>query len=146
MTFKPTKHLDGKHSVFGRLVGGSDVLAKLEQISTDHNDKPHSEIRILQATVHVNPFSREEMAKEAAEVAKKARLEAEKSEMGQWYSNPAGAPLGEPSPSSGVGKYLVGSGTTSSDLKKRNLDFGIVTSSAKRQKQSETSYGNFSSF
>jgi len=29
LTFRPTEHLDGKHTVFGRVVEGDDVLAKL---------------------------------------------------------------------------------------------------------------------
>ena len=30
VTFKPTPHLDGKHTVFGKLVGGENVLDALE--------------------------------------------------------------------------------------------------------------------
>jgi len=29
LTFRPTEHLDGKHTVFGRLIAGDDVLVKL---------------------------------------------------------------------------------------------------------------------
>jgi cyclophilin family peptidyl-prolyl cis-trans isomerase len=29
LTFRPTEHLDGKHTVFGRVLSGDDVLAKL---------------------------------------------------------------------------------------------------------------------
>ena len=32
LTFVPTSHLDGKHTVFGRVVEGIDVLAKLQKI------------------------------------------------------------------------------------------------------------------
>ena len=31
LTFVPTKHLDGKHTVFGRVISGFDVLAKLKR-------------------------------------------------------------------------------------------------------------------
>ena len=31
LTFVPTSHLDGKHTVFGRVIEGMDVLAKLQQ-------------------------------------------------------------------------------------------------------------------
>ena len=31
LTFVPTVHLDGKHTVFGRVIGGMDVLAKLHR-------------------------------------------------------------------------------------------------------------------
>jgi peptidyl-prolyl cis-trans isomerase-like 2 len=155
VTFRATKHLDGKHTVFGNLVGGSDVLSKIEQVSTDTNDKPQAEIRILQTTVHVNPFSEEELAKEADEERRKQRLEAEKNEMGRWYSNPSGLPAMTSSSSSssssttGVGKYLSPSNNPdaqSAASKKRALDFGVVASASKRQKQTESQYGNFSGF
>ena len=29
LTFRPTEHLDGSHTVFGRVIEGDDVLAKL---------------------------------------------------------------------------------------------------------------------
>lgn len=148
VTFKPTKHLDGKHSVFGKLVGGMDVLNKIEQITTDSNDKPVSEIRILHTVVHVNPFSEEEQEKDAAEKKKKEREEAAKNEIGRWYSNPSGlpSPSSSPSSTSGVGKYMnAASNPDAQTTKKRSLDFGAVSSSSKRQKTSDT-YGNFSGF
>lgn len=32
ITFKETKHLDNKHSVFGRVVGGLPILDRIEQV------------------------------------------------------------------------------------------------------------------
>src|SRR5690606_36315249 len=32
ITFKPTPHLNGRHTVFGRVVAGLDVLSKLQRI------------------------------------------------------------------------------------------------------------------
>lgn len=41
ITFRPCKHLDGKHSIFGRLVGGGETLTLIEQIETNpNNDAP----------------------------------------------------------------------------------------------------------
>jgi peptidyl-prolyl cis-trans isomerase-like protein 2 len=56
ITFKSCHHLDKKHSVFGKLVGGSDVLAKMEKVRTDDKDKPIEDITINGCTVFVNPF------------------------------------------------------------------------------------------
>jgi peptidyl-prolyl cis-trans isomerase B (cyclophilin B) len=38
--------LDGKHTVFGRVVEGMEVVDKIEGSETDHNDKPRDEARI----------------------------------------------------------------------------------------------------
>jgi cyclophilin family peptidyl-prolyl cis-trans isomerase len=35
-----TPHLDGEHTVFGRLVSGFDVLDRLSQVPTDESDWP----------------------------------------------------------------------------------------------------------
>ena len=36
LTFRPTSHLDGRHTCFGRVIEGFDVLAKLQR--RDPND------------------------------------------------------------------------------------------------------------
>jgi cyclophilin family peptidyl-prolyl cis-trans isomerase len=40
ITTRPTPHLDGKHVVFGEVVQGMDVLAKMEDVDTDDRDCP----------------------------------------------------------------------------------------------------------
>ncbi len=39
LTFRPTEHLDGKHTVFGRVVEGFDVLSKIMR-TTDEQGRP----------------------------------------------------------------------------------------------------------
>jgi cyclophilin family peptidyl-prolyl cis-trans isomerase len=50
LTFVPTDMLNGKHTVFGRIVEGIDVLAKLQRIDPEHpkGEKPDT---IEKATV-----------------------------------------------------------------------------------------------
>ena len=38
--YKSAPHLNNKHTVFGRLVGGMDVLAKMERVAVDPEDRP----------------------------------------------------------------------------------------------------------
>lgn len=40
ITFRSCQHLDNKHTIFGKLVGGLETLSKLESIPTDESDKP----------------------------------------------------------------------------------------------------------
>ena len=50
LTFVPTSHLNGKHTVFGRVVKGMDVLAKLQRRDPDDPEAPHPD-RIVEAKV-----------------------------------------------------------------------------------------------
>ena len=43
--------LDGKHTVFGRVADGMEVIDKIEGGETDQNDKPHEEARIESVTL-----------------------------------------------------------------------------------------------
>ena len=57
ITFKSAAHLDGKHAIFGRVVGGLDTLAKLEAISTDKDDRPVEQVQLLSGNVFVDPYA-----------------------------------------------------------------------------------------
>lgn len=54
--FKSAAHLDRKHSVFGRLVGGGDTLRAIETAPTGKEDRPLADIRILKVEVFADPF------------------------------------------------------------------------------------------
>ena len=43
--------LDGKHTVFGQVTGGMDVVDALEALPTDRNDRPREDARIDKITV-----------------------------------------------------------------------------------------------
>ena len=44
-------HLDGQYTVFGEVVEGLDVIGKIQGVSTDRNDRPHIDVRILTARI-----------------------------------------------------------------------------------------------
>ena len=46
-----TPHLDNQYTVFGEGLEGMDVVAKIEGVATDRNDRPTEDIKIISATV-----------------------------------------------------------------------------------------------
>lgn len=52
ITLGPTPHLDDKHSIFGRVVRGEDVLRAIGKVKTDQGDRPLEPVTIQRATVH----------------------------------------------------------------------------------------------
>ena len=48
-TIGGTPHLDGQYTVFGEVVSGLDVVDSIQQVTTDTNDRPIKDVRIIRA-------------------------------------------------------------------------------------------------
>ncbi|PRW20338.1 peptidyl-prolyl cis-trans isomerase CYP65 [Chlorella sorokiniana] len=154
MLYKSAHHLDYKHTVFGRVVGGFDVLTLMEKVPTDDDDRPLQEIKITGATVFVNPYK--ELLEEEAKKEEAKRKAAEKQEQGftnddefgAWFSNPAGAGGSGSGSAGGVGRYLsaapaVGAGALAKGAAGTAGAAGAAAQPAAKKAKTAADYGNF---
>jgi peptidyl-prolyl cis-trans isomerase-like 1 len=51
ITLAPTPWLDGKHTIFGRVKKGIDVVKRMGLVPTDGGDRPKTEVKIVKASV-----------------------------------------------------------------------------------------------
>ncbi|XP_054258286.1 RING-type E3 ubiquitin-protein ligase PPIL2-like [Macrosteles quadrilineatus] len=105
LTYRSCRHLDNKHTVFGRVVGGLDTLSNMERVEVDNKDRPIEDIIIEKAQVFVDPYveADEQLAAERSEELKKRAEEA----AAEQTSKPRVVP-NQPLKAfhGGVGKYI----------------------------------------
>lgn len=44
ITVAPTPHLNGKHTIFGEVIGGSEVVDQISRVRTGRNDRPVQDV------------------------------------------------------------------------------------------------------
>ncbi|CAI5744634.1 unnamed protein product [Peronospora destructor] len=160
--FKACPHLNKKHAVFGRVVGGMDVLDAVEHKETGAEDRPIEDICITSAQVYMNPFQEyEEAQDQGLDVVQAAREKAAREANdqvqgavlkvgGKWiaYDNLAEAdvatiPTSETTKEENVGKYLT---TKSDGVTKKRLSEPRIPAAIESKKKSKKSseFGSFS--
>eukprot|EP00484_Ammonia_sp_Unknown_P010398 CAMPEP_0197076744 /NCGR_PEP_ID=MMETSP1384-20130603/212269_1 /TAXON_ID=29189 /ORGANISM="Ammonia sp." /LENGTH=593 /DNA_ID=CAMNT_0042515603 /DNA_START=15 /DNA_END=1796 /DNA_ORIENTATION=- len=89
--YQAQPHLDDKHSVFGRLVGGMNVLNRMEEVPVNpETDRPLKVMKILKTNVFQNPFNDPLPSQIKAEQEEKEKeLRKLNQEKGRFWSNPA---------------------------------------------------------
>jgi len=138
ITFRSCKHLDGKHSIFGKIVGGAETtLSAIESVETDNKDKPIEEIIIQKAQVFVDPFAEaDEMLAEERRRELDSAKEKEEEIKEKKKVNPVRKVY-----SSGVGKFI------NPNLKKEaRKTEGSNDINNPPKKKKHTSFNDFSSW
>lgn len=136
ITYRPAKHLDRKHTIFGRVVGGLETLAKIENVKvTEAEKRPVEDVVMSEVVVFVDPFEeflkekteREDREREDEEVAKSGGREDDRT---TWTGKRlrgedgvGGVGGGGGGIENGVGKYLRVTRTEEN----KNKDNAVVT-------------------
>ena len=56
--YAPQKHLDGRNTVFARVIDGADTtLNRIEEVEVDKKHRPKSPVSIDKVTIHANPLA-----------------------------------------------------------------------------------------
>ena len=117
VTYREAKHLDGKHTVFGRVVGGLETLDVLENVEVEEQTKrPKGDVGIKTVEIFVDPFEEYSKGKEKEEEASRLKEEIRKrggaeDEKVTWTGRRVGPSLESAEGNGGggaggVGKYL----------------------------------------
>ena len=134
--------------MFGKVVGGLDTLSALERVDTDNKDKPIEPLKIVRATVFVDPFTEvdEALAKEREEELAKTRQTEE-----ELKSVKKSAPVKEgvtatgavaKAYSKGVGKFI----SPSARKEARKIDSVPDDLSKPKKKKQSSNFSDFSAW
>merc|ERR1711988_1960308 len=119
--YRKCPDLDRKHSVFGQVVGGMDVLLAMERAQVDKDNRPTKDIKIFDIQVFKDPFA--DLDEEAEERKEKEKRIAENAAAPKVYR-------------AGVGKY-IGPSSAKKDASS--------SSSAARMSASASKFGKLTS-
>ncbi|KAH7131383.1 hypothetical protein B0J13DRAFT_587707 [Dactylonectria estremocensis] len=148
ITYKAASHLDRKHTIFGRVTSGLDVLSKMEDVPTDGSNRPLNKIIIKDVVVFVDPFEefqtqRDEQEKhnrEKEEIKRRGGTEDDKTTWTGKRIRKDGTI--EPADSrESVGKYLKASRSTTTN--EADLDDVDTWEEPARKKIKGGGFGNF---
>ncbi|CAK7223312.1 cyclophilin peptidyl-prolyl cis-trans isomerase Cyp8 [Sporothrix bragantina] len=117
ITYRATKHLDRKHTIFGQVVDGLEVLDRMEAAPVDKSkgDRPIDDIIIHDVVVYLDPFEEflaekrkaDKQEEEKAEIQRRGGTDDDKiTWTGKRLRGAGDSTSSGNSASAGVGKYL----------------------------------------
>ncbi|KAH7313283.1 hypothetical protein B0I35DRAFT_355363 [Stachybotrys elegans] len=149
ITYKATPHLDRKHTIFGQVVSGLNVLAKMEDVPTDGSSRPLNKIVIKDVVVFVDPFEEfqkarkeeERQTEEQEQIRRKGGTEDDKTTWTGKRIRTDGTVV-QPDAKESVGKYLR---KTPASAASAGLDVDDVDTwdEPVRKKAKSGGFGNF---
>jgi peptidyl-prolyl cis-trans isomerase-like protein 2 len=111
--YRAAKHLDKKHTIFGKVVEGLDTLSRMENVEVSEKDKrPIDDLVMKEVIIFLDPFEewRKERSEKEAKDAEKEEIRrqggAEEDRVTWTGKRIRGDGTIEESTESGVGKYL----------------------------------------
>lgn len=109
ITYRETPHLDRKHTIFGKVVGGMEVLDRMEAAPTDpETARPLKDIVMKEVVVFIDPFEEYKKQEKEKERAEKEKQEKDAEDDRTTWTGKRLRADGkvDVSGGSGVGKYL----------------------------------------
>lgn len=142
ITYRSCRHLDGKHTIFGKLVGGLDTLNEMEKIEVDNKDRPIEDIKLESVHIFVDPFQEadEQLAADRAEEIEKQQKAVADEQKRKQRSQPLKVFR------TGIGKYL----NTGADTSEQSTTSPVIAKDEpivkKKKTETKSGFGNFSAW
>jgi peptidyl-prolyl cis-trans isomerase-like protein 2 len=148
ITYRQAKHLDRKHTIFGRVVGGLDVLQKLENVPVDSSNRPLDDIIMDKVVVFVDPFEEFQKQKQEKDTAEKEKEEIKRQggtedDKTTWTGKRirGDGTVVQNDQTGGVGKYLQTA--SEKDIVNTKIDDELLDMEPVKKKVKAGGFGNF---
>lgn len=150
ITYRAAPHLDRKHTIFARVVGGLPVLAEFERLPADKDGKPLDDIIMENVVVFVDPFAEFQKQKQAKDDSEKQKDEIMKQggtedDKTTWTGKRlrADGTFAQGETTGSVGKYMKSAAEESSKNGKAAEDEETLEAEPVKKKVKSGGFGNF---